>query len=58
MHGVQWPIGNGKKLIIEYSTGEEMEKARNPPQAPPPVVAETKPPEKENEVNVFVNCWF
>uniref|UniRef100_A0A1Y1KVX1 RRM domain-containing protein n=1 Tax=Photinus pyralis TaxID=7054 RepID=A0A1Y1KVX1_PHOPY len=39
LHGVHWPIGNGKKLIIEYSTEEDLEKARNPtPPPPPPVV--------------------
>lgn len=39
LHGVHWPIGNGKKLIIEYSTKEDLEKARNPtPPPPPPVV--------------------
>lgn len=52
LHGVQWPIGNGKKLVIEYATVEEMEKAKNPPQTPP-VTTETKPPEKEVEVSCF-----
>lgn len=49
LHGVQWPIGNGKKLIIEYSTREELEKAKNPP-PPAPIVTETKLEEKEAEV--------
>ncbi|KAK5645940.1 hypothetical protein RI129_004404 [Pyrocoelia pectoralis] len=39
LHGVNWPIGNGKKLIIEYSTEEDFNRARNPtpPPLPPPV---------------------
>lgn len=56
LHGVQWPIGNGKKLIIDYSTPEDMEVAQNPPAPPVPVpVAETKLPDKENEVCLV--CW-
>lgn len=65
LHGVQWPVGNGKKLIIEYATTEELEKAKNPP-APPapavPVIEEPKIPEKENEVSehlFFVfSMWY
>ncbi|KAL3281179.1 hypothetical protein HHI36_004397 [Cryptolaemus montrouzieri] len=53
LHGVNWPIGNGKKLVIEYSTEEEMEKAKNPPTQPvaPPVHVtppRAKTPQKEN----------
>lgn len=55
LHGVQWPIGNGKKLIIEYSTPEDMEVARNPP-APAPIV-EAKIPDKENAV-ILILCLF
>ncbi|KAJ8978908.1 hypothetical protein NQ317_008887 [Molorchus minor] len=33
LHGVHWPIGNGKKLVIEYATVEDLDKAKNP--APP-----------------------
>ncbi|XP_060517076.1 apoptotic chromatin condensation inducer in the nucleus-like isoform X2 [Cylas formicarius] len=47
LHGVNWPIGNGKKLIIEYSTEEELEKVKNPPQ---PFVRREKTPEKENQL--------
>lgn len=54
LHGVQWPIGNGKKLIIEYSVREELEKAKNPP-PPAPVATEAKSPEKEIDVNY---CYF
>ncbi|KAF5273627.1 hypothetical protein FQR65_LT04626 [Abscondita terminalis] len=39
LHGVNWPIGNGKKLIIEYATEEDLEKARNPTPPPVPVPA-------------------
>lgn len=31
IHGINWPISNGKKLHIEYATPEDMESARNPP---------------------------
>ncbi|KAK4879432.1 hypothetical protein RN001_007578 [Aquatica leii] len=37
LHGVNWPIGNGKKLMIEYATEEDFEKARNPTPVAPPV---------------------
>lgn len=37
LHGVHWPIGNGKKLIIDFATEEDLKKAKNPP--PPPVAA-------------------
>jgi apoptotic chromatin condensation inducer in the nucleus len=49
LHGVQWPIGNGKKLIIDYATEEDLQNAKNPP-APPPVVTvpDTKTSTKEN----------
>ncbi|KAJ8920968.1 hypothetical protein NQ315_015762 [Exocentrus adspersus] len=46
LHGVHWPIGNGKKLVIDYATVEDLEKAKNP--APPPVVHHETLPEKEN----------
>ncbi|XP_066138563.1 apoptotic chromatin condensation inducer in the nucleus-like isoform X2 [Euwallacea fornicatus] len=46
LHGVHWPVGNGKKLIIDYATREDMEKARNPPVA---VLQNEKSPEKENK---------
>ncbi|KAF2898669.1 hypothetical protein ILUMI_07503 [Ignelater luminosus] len=53
LHGVNWPIGNGKKLIIDYATPDDLEKARNPtPPTPPPVLPEQKIPEKENQVPV------
>jgi hypothetical protein len=55
LHGVQWPIGNGKKLIIDYATEEDLQNAKNPP-APPPVVTvpDTKTSTKENLV-ILVN---
>ncbi|XP_066246015.1 apoptotic chromatin condensation inducer in the nucleus-like [Euwallacea similis] len=46
LHGVHWPVGNGKKLIIDYATREDMEKARNPPVA---ILQSEKSPEKENK---------
>ncbi|XP_050503232.1 apoptotic chromatin condensation inducer in the nucleus isoform X2 [Diabrotica virgifera virgifera] len=46
LHGVHWPIGNGKQLSIDYGTEEEMEKAKNP--IPTPIVLPVKSPEKEN----------
>nr|XP_022908138.1 apoptotic chromatin condensation inducer in the nucleus isoform X1 [Onthophagus taurus] len=51
LHGVHWPIGNGKKLIIDYSTEEELANAKNPPAPPPPapVVLEPSKSDKENE---------
>ena len=57
LHGVQWPIGNGKKLIIDYGTFEDLEKARNP--IPPPVIAAVAP-EVNNDVeikHVSVICY-
>ncbi|CAH0556997.1 unnamed protein product [Brassicogethes aeneus] len=47
LHGIHWPIGNGKKLQIEYSTKEELDKAFNPPPIPVPVIPEKV--EKENK---------
>ncbi|XP_050309739.1 apoptotic chromatin condensation inducer in the nucleus-like isoform X2 [Anthonomus grandis grandis] len=46
LHGVHWPIGNGKQLIIDYSTREEMEIAMNPPVTVP---KKEPTPEKENK---------
>ncbi|XP_030765473.1 apoptotic chromatin condensation inducer in the nucleus isoform X1 [Sitophilus oryzae] len=43
LHGVNWPIGNGKKLIIEYSTVDVFETAKKPPI----VLRKEKTPEKE-----------
>lgn len=52
LHGVQWPIGNGKKLIIDYATEEDMQNAKNPPPPPAPApVPETKTATKENLVS-------
>ncbi|XP_044266325.1 apoptotic chromatin condensation inducer in the nucleus [Tribolium madens] len=48
LHGVQWPIGNGKKLIIDFATAEDMENAKNPPAPPPVAVPDTKVSTKEN----------
>ncbi|KAJ8960837.1 hypothetical protein NQ318_020133 [Aromia moschata] len=46
LHGVHWPIGNGKQLVIDFATVEDLEKASKPAPAPKPVV--DKVPEKEN----------
>ncbi|XP_050315184.1 apoptotic chromatin condensation inducer in the nucleus-like isoform X1 [Anthonomus grandis grandis] len=46
LHGVHWPIGNGKQLIIDYSTREEMEIAKNPPVTVP---KKEPTPQKENK---------
>ncbi|CAG9865497.1 unnamed protein product [Phyllotreta striolata] len=46
LHGIFWPVGNGKQLTIDYATEEEMEVAKNP--VPPPVVVPEKLPDKEN----------
>lgn len=48
LHGVNWPIGNGKQLMIEYATEDDMEKAKNPVSLPSPVIPE-KFPQKENK---------
>lgn len=48
LHGVHWPIGNGKKLIIDYSTMEDMETAKNPPVV---IFRKEITPEKENLVS-------
>lgn len=49
IHGVLWPIGNGKKLIIDFATIEDLETAKNPPViAPAPVAVTKSEPEKEN----------
>ncbi|KAF5299937.1 hypothetical protein FQA39_LY11310 [Lamprigera yunnana] len=45
LHGVNWPIGNGKKLIIEYATEEDLDKAKNP--TPPPAAPQPLPPVPE-----------
>lgn len=47
LHGVHWPIGNGKKLMIEYANVEDLEMAKNPPA--PPVVPIPEVPEKTVE---------
>ncbi|KAK9879734.1 hypothetical protein WA026_006794 [Henosepilachna vigintioctopunctata] len=47
LHGVNWPVGNGKKLIIEFATEEDIMKAKNPPiQAAPPIAPVTPPRNK------------
>lgn len=53
LHGVHWPIGNGKKLIIDYSTPENLNDARNPPVIIPAPVAISIADisEKENKLN-------
>lgn len=38
--GVQWPIGNGKQLQIDYATIEDLRKAQNPSPQPLPVQQE------------------
>ncbi|KAK9737241.1 RNSP1-SAP18 binding (RSB) motif [Popillia japonica] len=48
LHGVHWPIGNGKKLMIDYGTEEDLDNARNPP-ATPPIPEQTPKIEKENQ---------
>ncbi|KRT78919.1 RNA binding protein [Oryctes borbonicus] len=48
LHGVHWPIGNGKKLVIDYGTEDDLENAKNPP-ATPPIPEPTMKIEKENE---------
>lgn len=53
LHGVNWPIGNGKKLIIDYGTLEDLETARNPPSKPPEISSTT---EKENQVRMLFVC--
>ncbi|CAH1965384.1 unnamed protein product [Acanthoscelides obtectus] len=30
LHGINWPISNGKKLKIDFATVEDLEKAKNP----------------------------
>ncbi|KAL1497068.1 hypothetical protein ABEB36_008091 [Hypothenemus hampei] len=49
LHGIHWPIGNGKKLQIDFATMEDMEKAKNPPVVPLP---KAKSIEKENNPEV------
>lgn len=44
LHGVNWPVGNGKKLIIEYATEEQMEREKNPPAQPAPQPPQAAPP--------------
>lgn len=54
LHGIQWPIGNGKKLIIDFGTVEAMQAARNP------IVTETIKPliEKTEEKVIFLLSDF
>ncbi|XP_056640447.1 apoptotic chromatin condensation inducer in the nucleus-like isoform X2 [Diorhabda sublineata] len=47
LHGINWPIGNGKQLVIDYATEDDMEKAKNPVSLPSPAIPE-KFPQKEN----------
>ncbi|CAH1099278.1 unnamed protein product [Psylliodes chrysocephalus] len=47
LHGVYWPIGNGKQLLIDYATKEEMEGARNPVSLPATLIQ--KLPDIENK---------
>lgn len=60
LHGVYWPIGNGKQLVIDYATLEDMEKAKNP--TPPMLSVNLDKPEKENRVRIilrfFLFCVF
>lgn len=58
LHGVQWPIGNGKKLIIEFGTTEQMEAARNPVVEPVIKPVPEKVPEKVNFGNNSINIIF
>ncbi|KAG5892973.1 hypothetical protein JTB14_015018 [Gonioctena quinquepunctata] len=48
LHGINWPIGNGKQLVIDYATTEDMEKAKKPVPLPAAPVVPDKIPEKEN----------
>lgn len=50
LHGVHWPIGNGKKLMIDYAKEEDLENAKNPPVTPPLPEPPAKV-EKENQVS-------
>ncbi|GLV41584.1 Acinus [Carabus blaptoides fortunei] len=43
LHGVQWPIGNGKKLMIDFGSPEAMEAARNATTEPPTTAVVAKP---------------
>lgn len=61
LHGVNWPIGNGKQLIIDYATEEDVKKARNPALAVIQQLPEIKFPEKENWVKYLYNfsgCYY
>ncbi|XP_074027076.1 apoptotic chromatin condensation inducer acinus isoform X1 [Leptinotarsa decemlineata] len=55
LHGIFWPIGNGKRLVIDYATAEDMEKARKPVPAEVAPVLPEKLPEKENREPVKVD---
>lgn len=57
LHGVHWPIGNGKKLIIDFATDEDLQNAKNPPVVVP-VPEPAVPIEKENEVGQIPHFQF
>nr|CAI5849763.1 unnamed protein product [Callosobruchus analis] len=47
LHGINWPISNGKKLKIDYATVEDLEKAKNP--VPATIAIPDVTIEKENK---------
>ncbi|VEN60709.1 unnamed protein product [Callosobruchus maculatus] len=47
LHGINWPISNGKKLNIDYATVEDLEKAKNP--VPAMIATSDVAIEKENK---------
>lgn len=58
LHGVHWPVGNGKQLLIDYATVEELRKAQNPSPLPPvlaPVQQENIVPVEHREPEVCPN---
>nr|CAH7735308.1 unnamed protein product [Callosobruchus chinensis] len=50
LHGINWPISNGKKLKIDYATVEDLEKAKNP--VPATIAKPDVTNEKENKLKI------
>lgn len=54
LHGVHWPVANGRRLDVDFGTEEAMEQARAPTEVKKEIKTQT--PEKEVRFFFFKNC--